>query len=91
MCQCSERPRIVELSELAQAVCAFMHSHSQPAALGLAGSSRFEGARRLLDVGGGSGCFSIALAQQWPQLRCSILELRAARSSVTQHRHRFSY
>jgi acetylserotonin N-methyltransferase len=60
---------------LARMVCAFMHSHSLPAALGLAGSERFANARRLLDVGGGSGCFSIALAQRWPQLACAVMEL----------------
>ena len=61
--------------QMARMLCAFMHSHSLPAALGLADSPRFEASRRLLDVGGGSGCFSIALAQRRPQLRCTILEL----------------
>ncbi|MEM1059036.1 MAG: methyltransferase [Verrucomicrobiota bacterium] len=32
---------------------------------------------RLLDVGGGSGCFSIALAQHHPELRATILDLPA--------------
>jgi acetylserotonin N-methyltransferase len=35
------------------------------------------GFRRLLDVGGGSGVFSIALAQQHPGLRCTVMELTA--------------
>jgi acetylserotonin N-methyltransferase len=61
--------------EMARMITAFMHSHSLPAALGLAGSRRFQTTNRLLDVGGGSGCFSIALAQAWPQLRCTVMEL----------------
>ena len=61
--------------EMARSICAFMHSHSLPAALGVAQSLRFAETRRLLDVGGGSGCFSIALAQRWPQLACTIMEL----------------
>jgi hypothetical protein len=39
-----------------------MHSHSLPAAIGVARNGDFQGVRRLLDVAGGSGCFSIALA-----------------------------
>jgi acetylserotonin N-methyltransferase len=61
--------------EMARGICAFMHSHSLPAALGVAESAEFETTRRLLDVGGGSGCFSVALAQRWPQLESVILEL----------------
>jgi predicted O-methyltransferase YrrM len=54
-----------------------MQSLSLPAALGLAKLGCFESTRRLLDVGGGSGCYSIALAQQYPQLRCSVMDLPA--------------
>jgi acetylserotonin N-methyltransferase len=61
--------------QMARGICAFMHSHSLPAALGVAESPKFETTRRLLDVGGGSGCFSVALAQRWPQLESVILEL----------------
>jgi 2-hydroxy-4-(methylsulfanyl)butanoate S-methyltransferase len=32
------------------------------------------GARRLLDVAGGSGAFSIALSQKTPELRCTIID-----------------
>jgi hypothetical protein len=52
-----------------------MHSHSMPAALGLARTAEFGGVRRLLDVAGGSGCFSIALALRNPTLRCTVAEL----------------
>jgi|EP01043_Picozoa_sp_COSAG02_P058541 ubiquinone/menaquinone biosynthesis C-methylase UbiE len=30
--------------------------------------------RELLDVGGGSGGFSITLAKQWPELHCTVLD-----------------
>jgi O-methyltransferase domain len=61
--------------ERARRVAAAMQSHSLPAAVGAARNGDFTGVTRLLDVGGGSGCFAIALAQQHPQLRCSIMEL----------------
>jgi hypothetical protein len=60
---------------MAKLLCAFMHSHSLPAALGLAADPRFAGVKRLLDVGGGSGCFSIALAEANPGLACTVMEL----------------
>jgi acetylserotonin N-methyltransferase len=63
--------------EQARVIAAFMHSHSIAAALGMARNVDFSGVRRLLDVGGGSGCFCIALAQRIPQLRCTIMELPA--------------
>jgi len=63
--------------ETARGIAAFMHSHSLPAATGAALNSDFTGVSRLLDVGGGSGCFSITLAKQNPQLRCTVMELPA--------------
>jgi acetylserotonin N-methyltransferase len=61
--------------EMAKGVTAFMHSHSMPAAIGAADKGDFDGVERLLDVGGGSGCFSIALAQRYPGMRCTVMEL----------------
>jgi len=61
----------------AETVTRLMHCHSLPASVGAARNGNFEGTTRLLDVGGGSGCFSIALAQQFPSIRCTVLELPA--------------
>ncbi len=63
--------------EQARVIAGIMHSHSIAAALGMARNVDLSGIRSLLDVGGGSGCFCIALAQRYPQLRCTIMELPA--------------
>jgi acetylserotonin N-methyltransferase len=59
----------------AKAIAASMHSHSLPAALGAARNYDFTGVHRILDVGGGSGCFMIAFAQAHPKIEATILEL----------------
>jgi acetylserotonin N-methyltransferase len=61
--------------EQARAIAARMHAHSLPAAIGAARNYDFRDVRKVLDVGGGSGCFMIALAQAHPHLRCTIMEL----------------
>jgi hypothetical protein len=61
--------------EAAASMAAYMHSHSAAAAVGVAHSDLFASARRLLDVGGCSGVFSIALAERHPGLRCTIMDL----------------
>jgi hypothetical protein len=71
--------------ERARAIAAFMQSHSLPAATGLARNGNFDGVTRLLDVGGGSGCFSIALAQVHPQLRCTVMDLPAMCDVAREH------
>jgi len=54
-----------------------MHAHSLSAAHGAARHCDFSGVSRVLDVGGGSGCFMVAAAQHHPHLRCTVLELPA--------------
>jgi acetylserotonin N-methyltransferase len=63
--------------EQARDIAARMHSHSLPAAIGVARNYSFNGIRRVLDVGGGCGCFIIAMAQHHPHLHCTIMELPA--------------
>ncbi len=54
---------------------AAMHSVIERPAAGLAETLDLSGVRSLLDVGGGSGAVSLALAARWPHLRCVILDL----------------
>lgn len=61
----------------AEIITQIMHCHSLPASVGVARNANLEGVSRLLDVGGGSGCFSIAIAQQLPAVRCTVMELPA--------------
>jgi len=63
--------------EEARMTAARMHSHSLTAAAGAANQYDCGGIQRILDVGGGSGCFMIAMAQTHPHLHCTILELPA--------------
>ena len=62
-------------AEEARTVTDFMHSHSVASAVGLAHTCDFSKNRKILDVGGGSGCFSIALAQHYEQLNCTVMDL----------------
>jgi hypothetical protein len=61
--------------ELAVAFTQAMHSHSFPAAMGLAYRGDFSGVHMLLDMGGGSGGVSIALALRYSTLRCTVVDI----------------
>lgn len=54
-----------------------MHSHGIAAARTLARTPYFAGIENLLDVGGGSGCYSMSLVAAHPRMRCTIAELPA--------------
>jgi hypothetical protein len=79
-----------ELSaELAAVVTPFMHAHSFPAAMGVARNGNFANVQRLLDVGGGSGCFCIALATRYPGMRMAVMELPPVCQLVNQYVARY--
>lgn len=61
--------------ETARGIAAFMHAHSCAPAIGVARHPVFADVKRFLDVGAGSGVFTIAVAQRWPHLRGSVLDL----------------
>jgi 2-hydroxy-4-(methylsulfanyl)butanoate S-methyltransferase len=61
----------------ARTLIAAQHVGSLGAARVLAGRLPIRDARRLLDVGGSSGAFSIALCERNPALRCTLLDLPA--------------
>jgi len=61
--------------ELARSVAEYMNATALPAALTLARRLDLSGAKRLLDVGAGSGCYSIAFSQANPGLRCTLMDL----------------
>src|SRR5438874_1484616 len=61
-----------------EATCRFvlgMHNRIQGVARGLLPFLDFSGARRLLDVGGGPGTFAVLLAQKYPDLQVTVLDL----------------
>lgn len=62
---------------LAKKVTDFMHCHSMPSAVGLTHTCDFSNVRSMLDVGGGSGCYASALANHYPEMKCTIMELAA--------------
>lgn len=59
----------------AERIAASMQSHSLPAAIAAARNYDVTGIERILDVGGGSGCFMIAMAQAHPELKATVMEL----------------
>jgi hypothetical protein len=67
-----------------------MHSHSMPSAVGMARNADFRGVRRLLDVAGGSGCFSIALALRYPNLHCTVAELPTVAADTATYIQRYN-
>jgi acetylserotonin N-methyltransferase len=63
--------------EMAQWITAFMNAHSRAAARGVATQPLFADLRSVLDVGGGSGIFTIEMARAWPKLKGSVLDIAA--------------
>jgi hypothetical protein len=61
-----------------RASTASMHALFFPAAMAVARHGELQGIHRLLDVAGGSGCFSIAIASQHHHMRLTVMDLPAA-------------
>lgn len=59
----------------AAAFTAAMHAVSERPAAGFAEVVDFSRTERVLDVGGGSGALSIAVARAWPHVRCVVWDL----------------
>jgi 3-hydroxy-5-methyl-1-naphthoate 3-O-methyltransferase len=61
--------------DMAHFIAAFMHSHSVAASKAVARLGEFSQVKALLDVGGGSGVFSIEAVRANPGLAATILEI----------------
>jgi hypothetical protein len=72
-----------------KASTASMHALFFPAAMAVAQHGNFEAVRSLLDIAGGSGCFSIALAMKYPELKLAVMELPAICALVTEYAMKF--
>jgi len=68
-----------------QAFIAAMHQNAEPAAIALVRAVGAKGLRRMLDVGGGSGAYSIAFAKANPELRAEVLDLRSVVPITQKH------
>ena len=64
---------------------AAMHRGAGTAAAALVRVVGAEGVRRMLDVGGGSGAYSIAFARANPELRAEVLDLRTVVPIARRH------
>ena len=73
----------------AELLTGMMHGHTFPSAMGMAASVPLNDIESVLDVGGGSGCCSIALAYHHPKMTCTVLDLPpvcdAAAAFITEH------
>jgi acetylserotonin N-methyltransferase len=59
----------------AKKITDFMHCHSIAPAVGIAQSFDFSGVRRMLDIGGGSGCYATSIAAANSGMRATIMDL----------------
>ncbi|HEU0166782.1 MAG TPA: methyltransferase, partial [Chloroflexota bacterium] len=69
-----EAPRQLK-PESAPGMVRFQHSHTFPAAQGVARHADFRGVRSLIDIAGGSGGLAIAIALAHPDMHCAVGEL----------------
>jgi len=72
-------------SDWTQAFIAAMHRNATERAAPLVAAVGAQGVRRMLDVGGGSGAYSIAFAAANPELQAYILDLAAVVPLAQRH------
>ena len=73
------------VEEWTEAFIAAMHRNAKERTPQVVGAVGAPGIRRMLDVGGGSGAYSIAFAQANPQLQADILDLAAVAPIAQRH------
>lgn len=71
--------------EKAETFITAMHNIAKPQAPILAEKLDLSGAKRLLDVGGGSGSYSIALARKYPDLSCTVFDVPTVTPIAQRH------
>jgi L-tyrosine C(3)-methyltransferase len=76
--------RLTENPELSDVFYRFMRTWSELASRYLVENVDFSTVGRLLDVGGGDGAVSIAVAQAFPNVRATVLELPGVVSLIRQ-------
>lgn len=80
--QRAEFYRLMDDPEEALSFSRGQHAGSLGPAIVLARAVDLKGARRLLDVGGGSGAFSITLCRQFPELTATILDFPSVETAA---------
>ncbi len=68
-----------------EAFIAAMHKNAAERADAVVRGAALEGARTMLDIGGGSGAYSIAFAKALPQLRLDLLDLPSVTRIAERH------
>lgn len=66
-----------------------MQALSAAGAAGVASRGDFRGVHRLLDVGGGSGCYCAALALRYPEIQFTVLEMPGVADITRRYLERF--
>jgi SAM-dependent methyltransferase len=78
----AELYRLMDDPEEAMSFSRGQHAGSLGPAVVLARTLDLTGARRLLDVGGGSGAFSITLCRHFPELQATILDFASVQAAA---------
>jgi 3-hydroxy-5-methyl-1-naphthoate 3-O-methyltransferase len=71
--------------EMADRITDFMNAHSIAASKANAIQPVYADVKSLLDVGGGSGIFSIEAARAWPNLRATVMEIETVAHAAQRY------